>query len=87
MIAQNLTADLVLVFGCGSGFGLFSWSFCRCISQSHEHVQAIQHISQSYFADLATLVLSQVNEVVTKEIRAVSHFFSNSEARFVASPF
>ena len=45
-------------------------------------LQAIQYISESYLADLATEVLSQVNEVVTMEIRAVSHFFSNSKARF-----
>ena len=31
--------------------------------------------------------LSQVNEVVTMEIRAVSHFFSNSKARVVVSTF
>ena len=47
----------------------------------NRELQAIQYISQSY-SDLATVILSQVNEVVTMEIRAVSHFFSNSKARF-----
>ena len=32
-------------------------------------------------------MLSQVDEVVTMEIRAVSHFFSSSKARFVVSTF
>ena len=35
--------DSQFVSPSGSGFGLFSWSFCRCISQSNEYLQTVQN--------------------------------------------
>ena len=64
--------------------GVFARASPRAMNRE---LQAIQYISESYLADLATEVLSQVNEVVTMEIRAVSHFFANSKARFVVTTF
>ena len=74
---------LVMVEALASSPGVSTGASPRAMNRQ---LEAIQYICQSY-SDLATEVLSQVNEVVTMEIRAVSHFFSNSEARFVASPF
>ena len=45
--------DLVLAFGHGWGFGLFSWSFYRCISQSNEQRVTSNSIHLSEFLRLS----------------------------------